>query len=363
MPEIDPGRLLGDLRALAKFGAYKTGVHRPTFSREDVEARHWFADRIAEAGLDATIDGIGNVFGFSRAPGRKMLTGSHLESQNHAGWLDGPLGVVYALETARALCRGPATADLGVDVAAWCDEEGHFGSFLGCRSFVGLLTEDEIDNARNRNDGTPHARGARKAGFPAGRACSSSRAPHRLCRGAYRAGRHAGERRPQDRRRHGDRRHLAVPPHGDGRAEPRRHDLAWRAAATPASRSCGSWARSTALSRDCGPRTVWTTGRIALDPGARASSRAGPRRCSRSATRTRPCSSGSSEITPGRGGEPHGRCSSRSRSSARHAGPDGRGPPGGARGAAEAAARASAAHAERRRPRRAKLAAQACRPR
>ena len=45
MPEIDPGRLLGDLRELAKFGAYKTGVHRPTFSREDVEARHWFADR------------------------------------------------------------------------------------------------------------------------------------------------------------------------------------------------------------------------------------------------------------------------------------------------------------------------------
>ncbi|MFL5036423.1 MAG: Zn-dependent hydrolase [Microvirga sp.] len=155
MPEIDPGRLLGDLRALAKFGAYKTGVHRPTFSREDVEARHWFADRLAEAGLDATIDGIGSVFGFSRAPGRKMLTGSHLESQNHAGWLDGPLGVVYGLETARALAEDPATADLGVDVAAWCDEEGHFGSFLGSRSFVGLLSEDEIDKARNRYDGTP----------------------------------------------------------------------------------------------------------------------------------------------------------------------------------------------------------------
>jgi beta-ureidopropionase / N-carbamoyl-L-amino-acid hydrolase len=47
MPEIDPGRLLGDLRELAKFGAYKTGVHRPTFSTEDVEARHWFANRLS----------------------------------------------------------------------------------------------------------------------------------------------------------------------------------------------------------------------------------------------------------------------------------------------------------------------------
>ena len=102
MPEIDPARLLGDLRALATFGAYKTGVHRPTFSPQDVEARHWFAGRLAEAGLDSTIDGIGSVFGFSRAAGPTLLTGSHVESQNHAGWLDGPLGIVYGLETARA---------------------------------------------------------------------------------------------------------------------------------------------------------------------------------------------------------------------------------------------------------------------
>jgi N-carbamoyl-L-amino-acid hydrolase len=165
MPEIDPGRLLGDLRELATFGAYKTGVHRPTFSREDVEARHWFAGRLAEAGLDATIDGIGSVFGFSRAGGPTILTGSHVESQNHAGWLDGPLGIVYGLETARAFREDPGTADLGVDVAAWCDEEGHFGSFLGSRSFVGLLSEEEIDKARNRYDGTPLRDALERAGF------------------------------------------------------------------------------------------------------------------------------------------------------------------------------------------------------
>ena len=94
MPDIDPSRLLGDLRRLATFGAYKTGVHRPTFSREDVAARHWFAERLAQAGLEARIDGIGSVFGFSCARGPKLLTGSHLESQNRAGWLDGALGMV-----------------------------------------------------------------------------------------------------------------------------------------------------------------------------------------------------------------------------------------------------------------------------
>ena len=119
MPSINPDRVLGDLHKLRTFGAYKTGVHRPTFSPEDVASRQWLTERMTEAGLEAAIDGIGNVLGRSLAPGRKMLAGSHLETQNHAGWLDGALGVIYALEAARATAE--ASADVGVDVAAFCD--------------------------------------------------------------------------------------------------------------------------------------------------------------------------------------------------------------------------------------------------
>ncbi|HEY0352118.1 MAG TPA: Zn-dependent hydrolase [Enterovirga sp.] len=165
MPEIDAARVLADLRKLRTFGEYKTGVHRPTFSKEDLAARHWMVARMQEAGLDARIDGIGSVFGFSQAAGPKLLTGSHLESQNYAGWLDGPLGVVYGLEAARAIGADPAFADCGVDVAAWCDEEGHFGSFLGSRSYLGLLPEEEIDAARNRYDGRPLRDALKEAGL------------------------------------------------------------------------------------------------------------------------------------------------------------------------------------------------------
>ncbi len=63
--------------------------------------------RLPEAGLTATIDGIGNVLGTSAKSGPKLLAGSHLESQNYAGWLDGPLGVVYALEAARVINPDP----------------------------------------------------------------------------------------------------------------------------------------------------------------------------------------------------------------------------------------------------------------
>src|ERR1700727_4092181 len=101
MPQINGGRLLADPRRLAEFGAYRGGVRRPTFSLQDIEARRWLAGRFAEAGLEASIDGIGNVFGRSRATGFKLLLGSHTESQNHAGWLDEALGVIYRLEVAR----------------------------------------------------------------------------------------------------------------------------------------------------------------------------------------------------------------------------------------------------------------------
>lgn len=158
MPEIDTARLLRDLYALREIGRYKTGVHRPTYSAEDVRSRHWLADRLAEAGLEASIDGIGNVFGLDRSAGRKLLTGSHLETQNHAGWLDGALGVVYALETARTLGGG-------IDVAGWADEEGHFGSFIGSRSFCGELTEAEIDTLSGRNDGVSLRDALAAAGF------------------------------------------------------------------------------------------------------------------------------------------------------------------------------------------------------
>jgi beta-ureidopropionase / N-carbamoyl-L-amino-acid hydrolase len=165
MPSIDAGRLMADLRGLAEFGRYRTGVHRPTYSPQDLEARTWLAARMGEAGLDPVIDGIGNVIGRSPADGPRLLIGSHSESQNHAGWLDGALGVVYGLEVARAVREDPACAGLAVDVVSFADEEGHFGSFLGSRSFCGLLDEAEIDRLVNRYDGTPLRAALEHAGY------------------------------------------------------------------------------------------------------------------------------------------------------------------------------------------------------
>jgi beta-ureidopropionase / N-carbamoyl-L-amino-acid hydrolase len=165
MPTIDGQRVVADLKRLAEFGRYKTGVHRPTYSPVDVESRQWLADKLREAGLETVIDGIGNVIGRNPWAQRRLLVGSHSETQPYGGWLDGSLGVIYGLELARAFAADPACAELGIEVAAWADEEGHYGNYLGSRSFTDTLPEEEIDQTRGRDGGTPLREALQRAGF------------------------------------------------------------------------------------------------------------------------------------------------------------------------------------------------------
>ena len=165
MLRVNSDRVLADLKYLRTIGSYKTGVHRPTLSPEDIFARQWLVERMITAGLDARIDGIGNILGTTDVVGKIMLAGSHIETQNYAGWLDGSLGVIYALEAARAIREDSTLRDVGVDVAVFCDEEGHFGSFLGSRSFIGVLEKSEIDRATNVSIGTPLREALATAGY------------------------------------------------------------------------------------------------------------------------------------------------------------------------------------------------------
>src|ERR1700722_3760987 len=164
MPRIDGARLLADLKRLAEFGRYETGVDRPTYSEVDVASRHWLVEKYAEAGLDPIIDGIGNVFGRAEHATRRLLFGSHSETQPKGGWLDGALGVVYGLELARAFAADPELKGLGIETVAWADEEGHYGNMLGSRSFTGKLAETEIDGYESR-DGVKLRDALVRAGF------------------------------------------------------------------------------------------------------------------------------------------------------------------------------------------------------
>jgi len=264
----DGARVLADLHALRAIGAYKTGVHKPTFSEPHIQSLQWLVQRLPEAGLAGEIDGIGNILGTSTKPGPKLLAGSHLESQNHAGWLDGPLGVVYALEAARVINNDP-DIDGTVEVASWCDEEGHFGHFLGSRSYVGAVTDSEIDAARDRNNDRGMREALRDAGL-AGRA-----------RVHHERGRHVGyleSHIEQGETLESNGLKVGVVTSIVG---------VWQYRITFTGEQNHAGTTRMAIRKDaglalarfcvaiderfpaaCGPRTVWTTGRITLDPGA-----------------------------------------------------------------------------------------------
>ena len=259
--EPNTERFLADLDELRHIGAFRTGVHRPTYTPEDMESRRWLMDRMAEVGLEPEMDGIGNVLGRHPGPGPKLLAGSHIESQNEAGWLDGALGVVSALALARA--------GLPVDVVAFADEEGHYGSFLGSRSFLGLLDEAEIDGLANRYHGKPLRQALQEAGL-------AGRPRLRMEEGRYKGFVEMHIEQGTTLEAAGEQVGVVTgivaiwqyrivfagqQDHAGGTTMAERRDaglaavrlLAWLDAEFP---------------RHCGERTVWTCGRIALSPGA-----------------------------------------------------------------------------------------------
>ncbi len=258
-PDID--HFLADLDALRRIGAFRTGVHRPTYSPQDMESRRWLMERMREAGLDHEMDGVGNVLGRHPGPGPKLLAGSHVETQNEAGWLDGALGVLGALALARA--------GLPVDVVAFADEEGHYGSFIGSRSFTGLLDEAEIDRLANRYDRKPLRQALEEAGL-------AGRPRLALEDGRYRGFLEMHIEQGTGLESQGHQIGVVTgivaiwqyriviegqQDHAGGTTMAERRDaglaavrlLAWIDAEFP---------------KACGERTVWTTGRIALEPGA-----------------------------------------------------------------------------------------------
>ncbi|MHC4428392.1 MAG: hydantoinase/carbamoylase family amidase [Planctomycetota bacterium] len=152
--KIDHARLLADLHQLAEFGKLERGVHRPFLSPQDLEAREWLRQRMQGAGLDAQIDGIGNVYGRARGVARAILIGSHTDTVPNGGWLDGALGVIYGLEIARAWVESRASVGPGVDVISFADEESAYLAMAGSRAFCGYLSDADIEAAMHEGGRT-----------------------------------------------------------------------------------------------------------------------------------------------------------------------------------------------------------------
>ncbi|MGI9374408.1 MAG: hydantoinase/carbamoylase family amidase [Hyphomicrobiales bacterium] len=157
---IKPERLLADLNTLRRFGQHGNGVVRPAYSDEDIAARLWLRDRMADAGLEPVFDPVGNLFGLPPGDAPCMLLGSHSDSQPEGGWLDGAYGVIAALEVARASLEagGPPIA-----VVSFQDEEGRFGRLTGSSVWSGDIPLEDADLLTDTSGETFGAARARMA--------------------------------------------------------------------------------------------------------------------------------------------------------------------------------------------------------
>lgn len=147
---IDGERLWARLLELAQIGAYddhdsgRRGVNRLTLTDGDAAARHLVMGWMRDAGLDVTVDELGNVFG--RRGGREadappVMMGSHLDTVATAGAFDGCLGVLGGLAVVDALNAAGVVPRRPVVVAFWTEEEGvRFGTdMLGSAVAAGRI--------------------------------------------------------------------------------------------------------------------------------------------------------------------------------------------------------------------------------
>ncbi|MFL5869243.1 MAG: Zn-dependent hydrolase [Thermoleophilaceae bacterium] len=151
MREVEPGRVIADLRELDRRTGGPGGTRRVCWTDDWESARAFLRERLEEIdGVEVDVDEAGNLWASLPAEtGERAVVGSHVDSVPDGGWLDGALGVMAALEVLRA-CAGskPRRTPVLVD---WADEEGaRFGrSLFGSSAVAGTLDLDEVRGLRD----------------------------------------------------------------------------------------------------------------------------------------------------------------------------------------------------------------------
>jgi hydantoinase/carbamoylase family amidase len=150
---MDTGRVLDDLRELARLTGGPDGARRVCWTDEWSRAREFLRSRLDELPVEISIDEAGNLW--ADLAGEQegfVIVGSHVDSVPAGGWLDGALGIFAAVEALRAHASGDAPS-VGLRLVDWADEEGaRFGrSLFGSSACAGTLEVDEVRDLRDRD--------------------------------------------------------------------------------------------------------------------------------------------------------------------------------------------------------------------
>jgi N-carbamoyl-L-amino-acid hydrolase len=156
MLKVDGARLWSDLMTMAAIGATaRGGSFRTALSDADRDGRNLFVYWAKEAGLEVSVDKIGNIF--ARRAGTDdslppVMAGSHLDTQAPGGRFDGVLGVLAGLEAVRTLNRAGLSTKRPIEIVNWTNEEGaRFPpGVVGSNLFAGRTTLEALLATRDR---------------------------------------------------------------------------------------------------------------------------------------------------------------------------------------------------------------------
>lgn len=140
-PDLDPDRVIADLRELAALTSDAGGAQRVAWTPTWARAREWYRAKLAELPVEVEQDEAGNIWAtLHGASSKALIMGSHLDSVPNGGWLDGCLGVLAGLEVLRRIAA-QGTPPVTVRLVDWADEEGaRFGrSLFGSSAVAGRL--------------------------------------------------------------------------------------------------------------------------------------------------------------------------------------------------------------------------------
>jgi beta-ureidopropionase / N-carbamoyl-L-amino-acid hydrolase len=125
--KISLERLLARIEILGQIGAIEGGgVCRMALSDEDRQGRDLVVGWMREAGLEVSVDRMGNVVGIRAGfeAGNPVMTGSHIDTVATGGRYDGNLGVLAGLEVIETLNDAGVETRKPIGVGFFTNEEG-----------------------------------------------------------------------------------------------------------------------------------------------------------------------------------------------------------------------------------------------
>ncbi|AUS88734.1 MULTISPECIES: Zn-dependent hydrolase [Lysinibacillus] len=147
---INGVRLVQHLQDLSQIGRNEKtgGINRFSFTPEEKQAIELVTTYMEQAGMNVTIDAVGNLIGTYGEGNETIMLGSHIDTVPEGGKYDGALGVLAAIEVVHTMHEQQLIPSKKIQVVAFKDEEGtRFGfGLLGSSAMAGLLTEEQLQH-------------------------------------------------------------------------------------------------------------------------------------------------------------------------------------------------------------------------